>query len=86
VDELGGFTRAIEVAKGAVGIPLDQDVRLTFYPRPKGAIERLAQYTDARSASTASSIWQRLVSATLPSLSFPDGAILALMGETVDIH
>ncbi|HUI27981.1 MAG TPA: signal peptide peptidase SppA, partial [Candidatus Kryptonia bacterium] len=86
VDELGGFTRAVEVAKVAAGLSADQDVRLTFYPRPKGALERLAQYTETRSTWAIPSAWQRIISTVLPSVSFPDGAILALMGEVIDIH
>jgi protease-4 len=36
VDELGGFSRAIEVAKEAAGIPEDEKVTLDDYPKKRG--------------------------------------------------
>jgi protease-4 len=36
IDEIGGFARAIEVAKEAAGIPADEEVTLDYYPKKRG--------------------------------------------------
>jgi protease-4 len=36
IDEVGGFERALELAKEAAGIPTDEEVTLDYYPRKKG--------------------------------------------------
>ncbi|HXV13031.1 MAG TPA: signal peptide peptidase SppA [Candidatus Krumholzibacteria bacterium] len=36
VDEVGGFSRAIEVAKEAAGIPIDEEVTLDYFPKKRG--------------------------------------------------
>ena len=36
VDELGGLDRAIDVAKEAAGIPVDEEVTLEYYPKRRG--------------------------------------------------
>ncbi len=36
IDEVGGFARAIDVAKEAAGIPLDEDVTLDYFPKKRG--------------------------------------------------
>ena len=41
VDELGGLSRAIAVAKEHAGIDADDEVRLVVYPRPKSFFELL---------------------------------------------
>ena len=41
VDELGGLSRAIALAKERAGIDADDDVRLVVYPRPKSFFELL---------------------------------------------
>ncbi|HVN85075.1 MAG TPA: signal peptide peptidase SppA [Candidatus Binatia bacterium] len=86
VDELGGFARAIEIAKESVGIPVEQDVRLVFYPQRKGTLERLAQYIDARAVVSLPPGWQQALLAAFPAWDFPDGALLTLMSEQVQIR
>ena len=39
VDELGGFTTALELAREAAGIDDDASLRLKLYPRPKTPFE-----------------------------------------------
>lgn len=34
VDEIGGLSKAIEVAKQQAGIPLDKEIKFTYYPKP----------------------------------------------------
>ena len=41
VDDLGGFDRALELAREAAGIDADEEVRLIGYPPPKNFIEVL---------------------------------------------
>jgi len=36
VDEIGGFERAVAIAKEAAGIPVEEDVTLDYYPKKKG--------------------------------------------------
>ena len=48
VDELGGFLSAINAAKKAAGIPVDERVALSFYPQPQ--VVRRAARQDARHA------------------------------------
>jgi protease-4 len=85
VDEIGGFTRAIELAKQVAGLPLDQEAKLVFYPRRKSLFERAVQYLDARSTVSLPAEWYR-AAATLVPLTFPDGSILTLMGEVIEIR
>ena len=86
VDELGGFTRAIDVAKEAVGIPSEQEVQLVFYPKRKSLLERLGGYVEARSAVSLPAAWKHTASAVLIPFNFPDGDVLALMGERIEIR
>ncbi len=85
VDELGGFTRAIELAKQAAGLAIDEEVRLVFYPHRKNVLERLANYVETRTTIALPASWQR-AAAVLAPLDFPDGAMLALMAETIAIR
>ncbi len=41
VDELGGFRKAIEVAKAEAGIDADKSVKLKHFPRPKSDLEQI---------------------------------------------
>ena len=41
VDELGGFSRAIESAREFAKIPADKDIKLVRFPKAKGLIEQL---------------------------------------------
>ena len=43
VDEIGGFDRALAVAKGLANIPASESVRLVWYPEEKSLIEQLVQ-------------------------------------------
>jgi protease-4 len=43
VDELGGFPAAIRLAKQAAGIPLDREIELRLFPRPKHTVELLME-------------------------------------------
>lgn len=36
IDEIGGFDRALEIAKASAGIPADENVTLDHYPKKKG--------------------------------------------------
>lgn len=46
VDELGGFTRALALAKEKAKIAAGQDVAVVVFPAPKGAFERFFEESD----------------------------------------
>ncbi|MEO6401502.1 MAG: signal peptide peptidase SppA [Vicinamibacteria bacterium] len=46
VDELGGFDRALALAKEKAKINANQDVAVTIFPAPKGAFDRLFEDAD----------------------------------------
>ncbi len=85
VDELGGFLSAINAAKKAAGIPVDERVALTFYPQPKTFAARIAKMLGARIASAAPPWWQQIERATV-AWQFPAGSILTLMPEDISIR
>ncbi len=85
VDELGGFFAAINAAKAAVGIPVQEKAELVFYPQPRNLIERLGELLGSRLRSEAPPWWQELQRATLP-WQFPSGSILTLMPQEVSIR
>jgi protease-4 len=85
VDELGGFFTAINAAKKAAGIPVDERVALTFYPRQKSIISRLAKALGARLVGAAPPWWQTIERATA-AWQFPAGSVLTLMPEHITIH
>jgi protease-4 len=43
VDELGGLTRAIEIAKDRANIPADEDVEIVVYPPRRSLYEALSE-------------------------------------------
>ena len=55
VDELGGFDRAIEVAKQLAGIPAGSEVRIVRFPKEKGLIEELLEH-DTEGANESHSL------------------------------
>jgi protease-4 len=50
VDEVGGLTRAIAVARGLAKIPADAKVRLVYYPAEKTWFESLASSEEKQTA------------------------------------
>ena len=51
VDELGGFTRAIEVARELTQIPAGEKVKLVRFPKPKSLLQQLSGDKDESSES-----------------------------------
>lgn len=49
IDELGGLTRAVAIAKDRAGIDADQEVTLVMYPRPRSLLEVLSSSFAVRS-------------------------------------
>jgi protease-4 len=84
VDELGGFGDAVAAAKTLAGLPVEERFELVFYPKPKGIVERLADLMQMRLDSTAPAWWQH-VRALLPLYDFPEGSLLTLMPERIEI-
>jgi protease-4 len=80
VDQLGGMSTALDLAKSAAGIPADQDVDLTPYPVPKSGVgslmSRVMGDDDADALLPAGSL--ALVRATLQHIALilaPPGAL-----------
>ena len=53
VDELGGLSKAIEIAKKEAGIPEDQEVRLVYLPQKQSFVQSLLWPEEDASASAA---------------------------------
>lgn len=85
VDELGGFLVAINAAKQAAGIPVDERVALSFYPRQKPLLARLGKAFGTRLMSSAPPWWRQIERATV-AWQFPSGSILTLMPQDIAIH
>jgi protease-4 len=85
VDELGGFLTAINAAKRAAGIPVDERVALTFYPRQQPLWTRLAKVLGSRLASAAPPWWRQIERATA-AWRFPAGSILTLMPQEISVR
>jgi protease-4 len=85
VDELGGFLSAINAAKKAAGIPIEERVALSFYPQPKSLAARLAKMLGTRIASAAPPWWRQIERATT-AWQFPAGSILTLMPQDISIR
>jgi protease-4 len=85
VDELGGFFSAINAAKKAAGIPVEERVALTFYPQQKSLLRRLAKALGAQLIGAAPPWWREIERATA-AWQFPAGSVLTLMPEHITIH
>ena len=78
VDELGGFDRAIELAKEKAGIGAAEDVQLIPYPKPKRLVDILLENDAfARAPALPAFLRERLGSASVwPALA--EGGMLAV--------
>lgn len=85
VDELGGFFAAINGAKAAAGLPVDEKVSLVFYPRHKSLLERLGRAFGTRLAGSVPAWWRQVERATA-AWRFPAGSVLTLMPQEVSIR
>ena len=59
VDELGGLSRAVEVAKDLAGIPRDEDVRLIVWPRRVSLLGSLFGRRESRAAEPLAPQFQK---------------------------
>ncbi len=85
VDELGGFLTAINAAKSAAGIPVEERVALVFYPHHRTVVERLSRAFGSRVVGALPAWWQQLQRATL-AWRFPAGSVLTLMPQEITIR
>ncbi len=85
VDQLGGLLDAIDEAKKAIGIDPENKVEVVFYPRERGFFERLTDVLSSRMETRMPRLWGRL-RAALAILDFPDGSILTLMPQRIEIR
>ena len=85
VDELGGFLTAINAAKKAAGIPVDERVSLTFYPQQKSMFERLFRAFRTRVMAEAPPWWRQVERATV-AWRFPSGGVLTLMPQEITVR
>jgi protease IV len=84
VDELGGLDAAVRAAKEEAGIPEAENVQLVFYPEREGFLGRVQQYLGARVDESGLGWWRQLRAAAV-AYDFPDGSILTLMPQLVEI-
>lgn len=84
VDELGGFTTAVRVAKEAVGIPPMQEVELAFYPQPKSLLERIGETLGTRASLELPAAWQSALRALAPP--FAEGSLLTMMPASIEVQ
>jgi protease-4 len=85
VDEIGGFLAAINAAKTAVGIPVEEKVGLVFYPRQKSFLQRIGKALGTRMMAAAPAWWRQIERATV-AWKFAPGSVLTLMPEEISIR
>ncbi len=85
VDRLGGLLDAIDEAKKAIGVDVADKVEVVFYPRSRGFFERLAEALGTRGA-LRSPVWWSEVRRAFAAFEFPDGGILTMMPQRVEIR
>jgi protease-4 len=89
IDELGGLTRAIALAKARAGIDTGADVSLVIYPPRRGLLEALSDPFGAAAAPLpmfrllGSSERQALAALAAPLRRFRRGEVLAIMPSVV---
>lgn len=85
VDRLGGLLDAIDEAKKSIGIDVADKVEVVFYPRSRGFFERLAEAFGTRGALRLPAWWSE-VRRAFAAFDFPDGGILTIMPQRVEIR
>jgi protease-4 len=85
VSDLGGFSEAIEAAKSAVGVDPSEKVRLVFYPRRKGVLERISALLGAQLWEGATQGWKE-VGKLFAANAFPEAGILTRMPYLIEIR
>jgi protease IV len=66
VDELGGLSTALRLAKKAAGIPDTEDVKIQVFPRPKSPVEQILAGPGENSEPTAITAVVRALEAARP--------------------
>ena len=86
VDELGGFERAIALAKERAGIAADEEVGLATYPKPKTLLEILFERGPAARAPLFPATWRSRIDpqGMLPALA--EGGMLAITPYSLTIR
>ncbi|NJN65103.1 MAG: signal peptide peptidase SppA [Acidobacteria bacterium] len=75
VDELGGLTRAIELAREAAGIPADDDIEARAFPRPKTLFEALSDKgAESSDPQAAIAIMRRAIETMRPLVRLAETA------------
>jgi len=85
VDRLGGMLDAIDAAKLAIGLDAEEKVEVVFYPRSRGVFERIADALATRVATRAPE-WLGRIRGALSAFDWPDGSILTLMPQIIEIR
>jgi protease-4 len=84
VDKLGGLHDAIDEAKNAAGIEPEEEVDIVFYPKEKPLLARLAEILGGQASIRLPAPLERL--AQIVAQPFPDGALLTLMPQLIEIR
>lgn len=85
VDRLGGLLDAIDEAKQAIGVDSEEKLELVYYPRERGWVERLAEALESRVSVPMPSWWKK-VRGAVAAYDFPEGSILTLMPQVVEVR
>ena len=86
VDELGGFDRAIELAREAAGIGEDDEIRLVRYPAPKNPFEALLDGNSWTSQSVLMSLLQERLAAIPCWPSLLKGGMLRIAPYSISVQ
>ena len=86
VDELGGFERALELAREAAGIGAEEEVRLIGYPPPKNFIEVLFESGNWLRADPLAELARAKLAAAAGWPALARGGILRLMPYNLTIR
>lgn len=84
VDELGGFTSAVQAAKSAAGIDAKHEVELVFYPKRQSLLERVTELLNARAADMIPAHLRSVLRSL--SVPFEAGTPLTVMPETIAVN
>lgn len=86
VDELGGLSKALEMASAKAKFGKDDEVRISVYPRKKSFIEQLLNLPDGSAAqANPAAAWLRM-KAPAGTAAWMNGGMLRVMPFSVDLN
>jgi hypothetical protein len=86
VDEIGGFDKAIEVAKREAGLKEDDKIRLVTYPAPKRLIDILFHHETMAQSSRLRAFLREHVGDLTSWPALLEGGMLRMTPYTITVH